>query len=140
LTTTEADKKKTESHHRGYKIETKQHLEHHIHPQLATHPVVPTDETYIVDLTGDYVIDLTRDGDDGSEINAKEKAEKASKPPDPGNAIRKKNTPGTSTNVRPTSRKRKFCETMSRCIMCCFSIKRRRINATIDEPNSAPRS
>mmetsp|Transcript_19304 Transcript_19304/g.31528 ORF Transcript_19304/g.31528 Transcript_19304/m.31528 type:complete len:383 (-) Transcript_19304:300-1448(-) len=53
----------SKSHPRGYKIESKQHLKQNlsgIHPP-ASHPVMPSDETYIVDLTRDDVDDLTDD-------------------------------------------------------------------------------
>ncbi|KAL7540008.1 hypothetical protein ACHAXR_010352 [Thalassiosira sp. AJA248-18] len=145
----------TKPHPRGYKFETKQHLQQNQSRSdpPATHLAMPSDETYIVDLTRDDVVDLTNENVSDDNVDQLSKSsnagvsstKKASKPIeekiDPGNAARQKATPVTlnSPSValnspQPTSRKRKFCEVMSRCFLCCFPIprKRRRINAFTD--------
>lgn len=116
---------------RAPKIETKQEqTPSTLDPPGTHHPRMPSGETYIIDLTGgDNVCDLTnaddskpravcsspgknteKEGEKGREMN---KACNASAV-DPGNI------------VRMPSRKRKFCEVMSRCFLCCFPIPRKR--------------
>lgn len=120
-------------HHRGYKVESKQRLEQNQagHTQPTHHPVMPPGpETYIVDLTSD-VVDLT--GEDAATAS-KERAEITGENSNP-TAVEPSqqsvlNTLG-SDDRPPATRKRKFCEIMSRCFMCCFPVprKKRRVNA-----------
>ena len=59
------------SHPRGYKIETKQHLQEN----MANETGMPSDETYVVDLTNEDVIDLTKDNDQVSQSIGSSNAE-----------------------------------------------------------------
>ena len=174
-----------QSHTRGYKIETKQHLEQSqvgLHPP-AEHPGMPSDETYIVDLTEGDVVDLTNGKGgkpkkkstaavsataDYSHMTVKQlkdvlrskgckvsgrKAELIERLEDYDAFFMEKQPseeqihsksiasggpitpPVAPSTAHSTSRKRKFCEVMSRCLQCCFPLpcKRRRLNAIIDD-------
>ena len=93
---------------RRYKIETKQHIAK-FHPKRTQHARMPSNEVYIVDSTGadKSVIDLTNDDDSDVRLDV-HLAEKGSKPVD--------------SNHSQRTRKRKFCEVMSKYFMCCFHI------------------
>ena len=113
---------------------------------LESHPGMPSDETYVVDLTNEDVIDLTKDNDQVSQsigssnaetVKTKHTRTSQAETKDRQSTI-KGATQSTVCQQRSRSRKRKFCKVVCRCFMCCFPIplKRRRINAVTDHPSS----